>query len=146
MKYIFWLGGIILAITSLMVIAAQNDKINQFEVQSFQLNKKRYELEIAQSRPQLRQGLMGRSKLENNKGMLFKFPFEGEHGIWMKNTLIPLTVAWLDSSYKVIGVKKLTPCHTASCPIFSINQFSSYVLELNIDNDIKVNDQLYSLP
>jgi uncharacterized membrane protein (UPF0127 family) len=54
------------------------------------LGKKKYTLEVAETKAELRKGLMGRDSLEENKGMLFDFGREGNHEMWMYNTKIPL--------------------------------------------------------
>ena len=62
--------------------------------------------------PQERQfGLMERQSMAENRGMLFLFPeIQGEgRGFWMKNTYIPLTIAYLDSAGKVLALMDGTP-------------------------------------
>ena len=49
-------------------------------------------------------GLMFRRNLAPEKGMLFVFPHEGIHTFWMKNTLIPLDMIFIDKSKRVVGI------------------------------------------
>jgi uncharacterized membrane protein (UPF0127 family) len=49
----------------------------------------------------------------------------------MKNTLIPLTVIWLDKNEKIISIKKLPPCVSDPCPSYGVSKPSKYVLELD---------------
>ena len=107
----------------------------------FMINGTIVQLEIAQTRLQLKIGLMGRSLMPRNKGMLFVFPQFRRHGIWMKNMLIPLTVAWLDKQLKVIAVKKLMPCRARNCSISKPPIASAYVVELNVDHQLSIGDQ-----
>jgi uncharacterized membrane protein (UPF0127 family) len=118
-------------ILSLLVVktAIANDII--FKKERLILNGEEYLLEIARSAKQRRQGLMFRDHLDKRHGMLFIYPRTGDHRIWMKNTLIPLTVIWLDKNNIVIGVKKLLPCTSDPCPIYGESKPSKYVLELN---------------
>jgi len=116
---------------------------NGLVIQEFKINKAIYKIEIAQTPGQLSIGLMGRRELNDKEGMLFIFLSIKQHGIWMKNMMIPLTVAWLDKGFKVIDVKKLAPCLRTSCSVYKSSRPAQYVLELNIKDKIKIGDQIY---
>ena len=65
------------------------------------------------------QGLMFRESLTENTGMLFPFPDKGVHRFWMKNTMIPLDMIWMDADGKVIFVSADTPpCKADPCPSY----------------------------
>jgi uncharacterized membrane protein (UPF0127 family) len=74
------------------------------------------------------QGLMHRKALERNAGMLFVFDEDAIHCMWMKNTLVPLSVAFLDRSGAIINIADMQPHserpHCAARP-------ARYALELN---------------
>jgi len=129
-----------------MIFINQNAKAfnnqNSLPTQQFMINGAIYQLEIAQTRQQLQFGLMGRTSMPKNKGMLFVFPQFRRHGIWMKNMLIPLTVVWLDKQLTVIAVKKLLPCQTKECPVAEPPISSAYVVELNANSQLDVGDKL----
>ena len=109
-----------------------------FEKKLLLLMGDEYQVEIARSTEQRRHGLMFRDRLDKRQGMLFVYPKSGHHRIWMKNTLIPLTVVWFDNNGKVIDIKKLSPCTAAPCPVYGASQPSRYILELSGDNhDLK---------
>ncbi len=118
----------------LMTSSLAVDK-NEFKITHIQINEQSYTLELARTRSQRQQGLMFRTSLSDYSGMLFSYPNPGYHRIWMKNTLIPLTVIWLDVNEVVIGIKKLQPCVADPCPSYGVNKFSSYVIELNFNNN-----------
>ena len=61
-----------------------------------------FRVEIVESERDRSIGLMYREKLDANKGMLFLFPVEGRHPIWMRNTLFPIDIIWLDKDNKVV--------------------------------------------
>lgn len=122
-------------ILSLLIIktAIPNDII--FAKEQLILNGEEYSIEIARSAKQRRHGLMFRDHLEERQGMLFIYPRSDDHRIWMKNTLIPLTVIWLDKDKKVIGLKKLPPCTSDPCPSYGVSKPSKYILELSSGNN-----------
>ncbi|HEX7052449.1 MAG TPA: DUF192 domain-containing protein [Burkholderiales bacterium] len=74
------------------------------------------------------QGLMYRRQLASNAGMLFVFEQPGEQCMWMKNTLIPLSVAFLDDEGEIINIEDMAPqtlqSHCARRP-------ARYALEMN---------------
>ena len=73
-------------------------------------------------------GLMHREALAPNAGMLFVFEAAGPQCMWMKNTLIPLSVAFLDANGRIINIADMTPhseqSHCAARP-------ARYALEMN---------------
>ncbi len=98
-----------------------------------QIGGKWFILEVAGTAEQRSRGLMERKSLAANKGMLFDYPYEGNYRIWMKNTLIPLLVLWIDRDATIQAKKILYPCGTGDCPSFGIAEKSRYVIELNAD-------------
>lgn len=75
------------------------------------------------------QGLMYRKHMESNAGMLFLFPVEQELRFWMKNTLIPLDMIFIDSKWKVVGVVANAVPLTEEPR--GVSGMSKYVIELN---------------
>lgn len=84
--------------------------------------------EVAANEAQRQQGLMFREKMAGNEGMLFDFEAPADVCMWMKNTLIPLSVAFLDSGGKIINIEDMQPqttdSHCAKKPV-------RYALEMN---------------
>lgn len=71
-------------------------------------------LEVVADRESVRRGLMFRDSLAPNSGMLFAFPGEGSYPFWMKNTRIPLAIAFLDRSGRVVGLDEMEPFDTVT--------------------------------
>ena len=91
-------------------------------------------VEIADTPEERRRGLMFREKLEKNNGMLFVYKDEGYRSFWMKNTLIPLDIIFLDSDLQVINIEKANPePNTSDENLASYRSLrpAKYVLELN---------------
>ncbi len=65
--------------------------------------------ELANTFESRARGLMFRESLGPNQGMLFIFPEEDRHCMWMKNTLIPLSVAFIDVKGRIINVEEMQP-------------------------------------
>lgn len=90
------------------------------------------EVEIAVSPEEIRTGLMNRASLPESGGMLFVFGNEGAHMFWMKNTLIPLDIIWMDDDGRVVYIENdAQPCRTPTCPTHGPKVSSKYVLEVN---------------
>lgn len=88
----------------------------------------RIEAEVAATPQNRAQGLMQRKAMENQRGMLFVFAHDAAHCMWMKNTLIPLSVAFMDASGHILNIAEMKPHseenHCAARP-------ARYALEMN---------------
>jgi uncharacterized membrane protein (UPF0127 family) len=131
----------------LSVTVCSNAAGPEFSNSRVMIQDQEFNLQIAISPWQRMHGLMHRSSLPDNAGMLFVYPDAGEHRIWMKNTLIPLTVIWLDDQLRVIDIKLLQPCRQTKCPVFGATAPSRYVLELHQSQlrQFRIGDRLNGL-
>ncbi len=77
-------------------------------------------LELARTYQEQEIGLMGRTSLPEDGGMLFIFPTKVQTGFWMKNTLIPLSIAWIDEKGVFLEIQDMEAqseaVHTPSKP------------------------------
>lgn len=97
-------------------------------------------VELAETQEERSKGLMYRESLDQDKGMLFIFDQEKEHSFWMKNTLIPLDIIWINKDKEVVDIEKnVQPCVQEECEIFKPNDKAKYVLELNAGESDKTN-------
>jgi len=88
-------------------------------------------VEVASDDATRQQGLMYRDTLPVDRGMLFFFPNSGNYPFWMKNTLIPLDMIWIDDQKKIAHVaSNVQPCKADPCPSVPPNADARYVLEL----------------
>jgi uncharacterized membrane protein (UPF0127 family) len=65
--------------------------------------------EVAQDNPSRMRGLMFREKLPPNGGMLFVFEGKGVQCMWMRNTVIPLSVAFIDDDGTIVNIEDMKP-------------------------------------
>ena len=95
-------------------------------------NGDRIEAELATTEAEHQRGLMHRTELPADRGMLFFFPSPGLHGFWMSETLIPLDIIWLDANRRIVSTSADTPpCPSGvSCPLYSPSAPAQFVLEL----------------
>lgn len=88
-------------------------------------------IEVAADDDTRAQGLMFRDRVPEGTGMLFVFPQNGEYPFWMKNTLVPLDMIWIDEQRRVVHVKEnVPPCKSDVCPSYPPHAQAKYVLEL----------------
>lgn len=100
-------------------------------------------LEIADETEEQRRGLMNRSSLEKNRGMLFIFEDAKFRSFWMKNTKISLDIAFLDQNKKIINIERDTiPLNTQLT--YDSSAPAEYVIETNagwfINNEVSEGD------
>lgn len=86
------------------------------------------QVEIAATLPLRTRGLMWRTHLADGEGMLFAFPQDAEHSFWMRNTLIPLDMLFLDSEGRVVGIVAMAPPRSLDSRTVGVP--SRYVLEV----------------
>lgn len=88
----------------------------------------RINAEVAASGDAREQGLMFREKMAQNRGMLFVFPDARRECMWMKNTLLPLSVAFLDDQGAIVNIEEMAPqtlsSHCSAKPV-------RFALEMN---------------
>ncbi len=89
----------------------------------------RVDAEVAANQTDRMQGLMQRREMGAQQGMIFSFAFVERHCMWMKNTLLPLSVAFLDESGTILNIENMQPqtenSHCAAGP-------ARYALEMNL--------------
>ena len=100
-------------------------------------------VEVAKTSEERARGLMGRKHLGKDEGMLFVFEKEDYHGFWMKDTQIPLSIAFIDKKGRILRITDMKPLtlenHNPPQPIL-------YALEMKKGwfsaNGIKIRDIL----
>jgi len=109
------------------------------EISKVCIKDKCFSVELAKTSAEQAKGLSNRSFLDQNAGMLFIFNKIGIYSFWMKDTLIPLDMIWINNNQIVYIERSAQPCLENSCPIFNKNIAANYVLEINANLSNKYN-------
>ena len=119
-----WLFGLVL--TALAAVAMASPQ--SLPIVELSAGMHRIEAEVAHTDQSRRIGLMHRESMPEQRGMIFVFTQEAQHCMWMRNTLIPLSVAFLDGDGRVLNIEDMQPLtedsHCAVAP-------ARFALEMN---------------
>jgi uncharacterized protein len=89
------------------------------------------QVEIADSEEERAVGLMSRESLDDEAGMVFLFPEPARGGFWMKNTLIPLSIAFADGQGRILRILDMDPCRADPCEVYDPGVAYRTALEVN---------------
>ena len=102
-------------------------------------------VEIAATDTERERGLMGRTALAEDAGMLFVFDREQQLSFWMKDTLIPLSIAYINESGRIVDIQDMQPLDETPHPS---TEPARYALEVNggffVARGIQVGDKVES--
>ena len=102
-------------------------------------------VEVADDLAEQAEGLMDRTVLGENRGMLFVYTEERELSFWMKNTLIPLSIAFIDSESRIIDIQDMKPLDDEP-PHYVSAEPAQYALEVNQgffdERDVRAGDRV----
>lgn len=108
---------------------------------------KRIQVEVADTQPTQQMGLMFRKRLGKDQGMVFVFERPAQRSFWMKNTLIPLSIAYMDGKGTILNILDMRPRDLSS---YLSAGPAQYALEMNqgwfIRNGVKPGDKVQGLP
>lgn len=118
-----------LGLAATLPLRAQQAPSLEFPVTQLSAGIHVIKAEVAAADAQREQGLMFRRQLEPNQGMVFIFDYKARQCMWMKNTLLPLSVAFMDESGKILNIEDMQPQtlndHCSLAP-------ASFALEMNL--------------
>ena len=126
-------NGAVLPLSFILVILSLKAMACPFELPAATISIKGYTLSVELATiPSARHcGLSNREELPKNQGMLFVYPSARPLTFWMKDTHIPLSIAFLDNSGKIINIEKMQPSQTDER--YTSSRPAKYVLEVNQD-------------
>ena len=88
-------------------------------------------VEVAETPEQHELGLAGRTSLDEDRGMVFVFFEERETGFWMKDTTIPLSIAYFDADGTIVRIMDMEPCEEEPCHLYEPGVAYMGALEVN---------------
>jgi len=121
---------ILIALAILLSVFINNRTTSPDKTATLILNSEELKLEIADTDTELQQGLMHRTELAKNSGMLFIFSNEQPRTFWMKNTLISLDIIFLDTNFNVVNIYSST-LPNQILETYSSLKPSKFAVELN---------------
>lgn len=106
-----------------------------FAKEKIKIGNKIITVEIADSHEKQAYGLMHRSSLNTDQGMLFIFSDEQVRSFWMKNTFVPLSIGYFDAQKKLIDIQDMKPAVSemqADFPSYVSSGPAQYALEMSL--------------
>lgn len=87
-------------------------------------------LEVAADPATRARGLMGRERVPQGSGMVFLYPTDVREAFWMKDTPVPLSIAFVAADGRVVSVAEMVPCRADPCPTYEPAGPYRYAVEL----------------
>lgn len=110
---------------------AQSDaRAQSLPTVTMEIGNKKFVIELALHDDQHAIGLMYRDSMPADHGMIFVFPDEQQRSFWMKNTRIPLDIAYLDKTGKVVSIKQMKPFDLTGV---DSEKPAKYAIEFNVN-------------
>jgi uncharacterized membrane protein (UPF0127 family) len=94
--------------------------------------RERLHVQIADSPDERAQGLMNVSTLSPDDGMAFVWADTTTGTFWMKDTLIPLSIAFVDGEGTIVSIDDMQPCDTDPCPTYASSAPYTMAVEANV--------------
>ena len=102
--------------------------------------------EIADTESERQKGLMGRTTLAEDRGMAFLWTEPVSSSFWMKDTLIPLSIAFWGQDGRIVDLEDMQPCRQDPCPTYGPDEPFVGALEVNLgffaDHGVAVGDRV----
>jgi uncharacterized membrane protein (UPF0127 family) len=129
--YLLKSPGTLFGLIALLMVISTNSLACPIELPTTVISIKGHTLavELATTPTTRGCGLSHREDLPSNNGMLFIFPHTRPRSFWMKDTFIPLSIAFLDKSGQILNILDMVPMQTD--PQYQSGQPAGYALEVN---------------
>lgn len=136
MARILAITALLISFTSALADAGKptRDLDGQYKKSKFTIGAQAFEAYVADDDAKRAEGLMYVTQLPADTGMLFIFDNEQPLSFWMKNTLIPLSIGFLDSKGVLVDVQEMTPAQSmvqVTVPTYHSRKPARFALEMN---------------
>lgn len=112
-------------------------------IQKVKIGENMLKVEVADTPEKKMHGLMFRSSLDSDMGMIFPFEEESEKRFWMKDTLIPLDMIFINKDKVIVNITTAVPCRKMPCMDYPSGTPAMYVLEINAGEAEKRNIKIW---
>lgn len=144
--------GLVYSVATFAAETSRNlDKI--YKKEKFSFGSQKFEAYVADTEEGRADGLMFITKIPDNTGMLFVFENEQPLSFWMKNTLIPLAIGFLDKDGVLVDMQEMVPAASVmqiQVPTYQSRKPAAYALEMNkgwfTRHKVKLGAKLKPLP
>jgi len=132
--------------------AKEVDSVKKLPQRKIKIKNREIVVEVADDDEERARGLMERIELGANEGMLFVFPEEQRLSFWMKNTLINLSIAYINAEGKIVDIQEMKkePTGVLTYKTYPTVHKAKYALEMKESwfesSGIKVGDAVVGLP
>ncbi|MCB9760856.1 MAG: DUF192 domain-containing protein [Alphaproteobacteria bacterium] len=131
----------------LFALTACGPKKGTLPTTTIELGEHRLTVEVADEPAERQKGLMFRKELDEDAGMLFVYPSAGPRSFWMENTSIPLSIAYMDPTGRILNIEAMVPFERKG--VLSAGD-AQYALEMNRGwfeaNGVRQGDVVRALP
>lgn len=143
-RRVYILGALLFVLVIyLFALFSLDEATTQYNDGYVHIKEDTWRIKVAETLPQRVQGLSGIQELPLGAGLLFVFPTDDIHGIWMKDMNFPIDIVWINSEYVVVHIERNVSPDTYP-RVFRPSEHARYVLEINGGNGekIKIGDEV----
>ena len=126
------LRSLLVGLLSVLAVACNSGQpvgLDGFDTSTIAIDGRQFVVAVAETPNERSQGLMGVTDLGGLDGMLFVFQTDSVGGFWMKDTLIPLDIAFFAAGGVLVDVLTMEPCTADPCPAYRPGGAYRYAVE-----------------
>lgn len=126
-----WLASVAVALGLIACDGSRSEPNAPSSRVTFEGSDAALSVQVADTPAERRHGLTGVEELAADEGMAFVFGEPVTSGFWMKDTVIPLSIAFVDVNDRIVGVREMDPCRADPCPTYGVERPYVLAIEAN---------------